>query len=113
MNIKLKDERLCKRWLILVRTQMKVASPLAAGVGSLPSTAGAFAATQAAWRFFNNDPGLFAELILPLRDYARERIALSPAPVGVVAHDWWKLSFSGAPFSQDLGELPTWAGLWV
>ncbi len=28
MNIKLKDERLGKRWLIWVRSQRKVASPL-------------------------------------------------------------------------------------
>jgi len=35
MEIKLKDERLEKRWLFLVRSQMKVSSPLAAGVGSL------------------------------------------------------------------------------
>jgi len=105
MIIKLKDERLSKRWLILVRAQMKVASPLAAGAGSLPSTAQAFAATQAAWRFYNNDRVSLAELIEPLRDYARERIALSPAPFVLVAHDWCKLSFPGHTFRQDLTEL--------
>jgi hypothetical protein len=105
MNIKLKDERLEKRWLILVRSQMKVASPLAAGVGSLPSTRRAFAATQAAWRFYNNERILLAELVGPLRDYARERLALSNAAFVLVAHDWCKLSFPGHNFREDLAEL--------
>lgn len=105
MNIKLKDERLEDRWLILVLSQMKVASPLAAGVGSLPSTAQAFAATQAAWRFYNNERVSLAELVAPLRDYARERVALSTAPFVLVAHDWCKLSFPGHSFREDLAEL--------
>jgi len=105
MDIKLKDERLRKRWLILVRSQMKVASPLAAGVGSLPSTTQAFAATQAAWRFYNNERVSLPELIVPLRDYAREQVALSKAPFVLVAHDWCKLSFPGHEFREDLAEL--------
>ena len=105
MNIKLKDERLEKRWLILVRSQMKAASPLAAGAGGLPSTAKPFAATQAAWRFYNNDRVTLAELIVPLRDYARERTAESNMPFVLVAHDWSKLSFPGHGFREDLAEL--------
>ena len=77
MDIKLKDERLGRRWLILVRSQMKAASPLAAGAGGLPSTAKAFAATQAAWRFYNNERVELPELIVPLRDYARQQVAQS------------------------------------
>jgi hypothetical protein len=105
MGIKLKDERLEKRWLILVRSQMKSASPLAAGVGSLPSTATALAATQAAYRFYSNERITLAELIVPLRDYARERIAESSMPFVLVAHDWCKLSFPGHSFREDMAEL--------
>lgn len=105
MNIRLKDERLGKRWLILVRAQMKVSSPLAAGVGVLPSSTQALAATQAAWRFYNNERVTLAELVEPLRDYARERVALSSAPFVLVAHDWSKLSFPGHEFRRDMAEL--------
>jgi hypothetical protein len=105
MNIKLKDERLGKRWQILVRSQMKVASPLAAGVGALPSTAQAFAATQAAWRFYNNERVELSELVVPLRNYVRERVAASTAPFVLLAHDWCKLSFPGHEFRKDLAEL--------
>ena len=105
MNITLKDERLGKRWLILVRAQMKVSSPLAAGVGVLPSSTQALAATQAAWRFYNNQRVTLAELVEPLREYARERVAVSAAPFVLVAHDWSKLSFPGHEFRRDMAEL--------
>jgi hypothetical protein len=87
MNITLKDGRLEKRWAKLVRSQLKSASPLAAGVGSLPSTKQAFAATQAAWRFYNNERVTLRELIEPLRGYVREQAATSSAPFLLVAHD--------------------------
>lgn len=105
MNITLKDERLGKRWLILVRAQMKVSSPLAAGVGVLPSSTQALAATQAAWRFYNNERVTLAELVEPLREYARERVAESAAAFVLVAHDWSKLSFPGHEFRRDMAEL--------
>jgi hypothetical protein len=103
--IKLKDGRLNKRWLTLVRTQMKSASPLAAGVGALPSTAQPFAATQAAWRFYNNERVSLSELVAPLRDYARSRTAESKMPFVLLVHDWSKLSFPGHDFREDQAEL--------
>lgn len=105
MKIKLKDGRLGKRWQKLVRSQMKSASPLAAGVGSLPSTTQAFAATQAAWRFYNNERVTLPELIEPLRDYVREQVAALDAPFVLLAHDWCKLSYPGHAFREDLAEL--------
>lgn len=105
MDIKLKDERLVKRWKTLVRTQTKSASPLAAGVGSLPGPAKSLAATQAAWRFYNNYRIELPELVVPLRDHAREQIAGSDAPFVLLAHDWCKLSFPGHSFRQDVAEL--------
>jgi hypothetical protein len=105
MNIKLKDGRLEKRWAKLVRSQLKSASPLAAGVGSLPSTKQAFAATQGAWRFYNNERVTLRELIEPLRDYVREQVAASSTPFVLVAHDWCKLSYPEHAFRKDLAEL--------
>jgi hypothetical protein len=103
MKIKLKDERHSKRWKKLVRSQMKAASRLAAGASGLGSKA--FAATQAAWRFYNNDRITLAELIQPLRDYARKQVAISKVAFVLVAHDWCKLSFPGHEFREDLAEL--------
>ena len=45
------------------------------------------------------------ELIVPLRDYAREQVAMSKAPFVLVAHDWCKLSYPGHEFREDLAEL--------
>jgi hypothetical protein len=105
MEIKLKDGRLNKRWLFLVRSQMKVASPLAAGVGGLPNSKAAFSATQAAWRFYNNERVELRELVAPLRDYARMQVNLSSSPFVIMAHDWCKLSFPGHSFRRDMAEL--------
>ena len=49
------EPRLQKRYLIMVQSHLRSAPELAAGVASLPSTSEAFAATQATWRFLNNE----------------------------------------------------------
>jgi Transposase DDE domain len=105
MDIKLKDERLEKRWLFLIRSQMKVSSALAAGVGGLPNSKAAFAATQAAWRFYNNERIEFHELVAPMREYVRTQVNSMQSPFLIVAHDWCKLSFPGHSSRQDMAEL--------
>jgi Transposase DDE domain len=105
MEIKLKDERLNKRWLFLVRSQMKVSSSLAAGVGGLPTVSAAFSATQAAWRFYSNDRIEFQELVVPLREHAHEQATSSQSAFVLVAHDWSKLSFPGQSSRCDMVEL--------
>lgn len=105
MEIKLKDERLEKRWLFLIRSQMKVSSALAAGVGGLPNSKAAFAATQAAWRFYNNERIEFHELVAPMREYVRTQVSSMQSPFLIVAHDWCKLSFPGHSSRQDMAEL--------
>jgi hypothetical protein len=88
MEIKLKDERLEKRWVFLVRSQMKVSSPLAAGVGGWPTFTAPFAATQAAWRFYNNERIEFPELVAPLRNYVQTQVSSMNSAFLIVAHDW-------------------------
>lgn len=105
MEIKLKDERLNKRWFKLVRSQIKVASSLAAGVGGLPDNLSAFAATQAAWRFYSNERIELKELVQPLRQYVRTEVATTDSPFVLVAHDWCKLSYPGHEFRTDLATL--------
>jgi hypothetical protein len=78
---------------------------LATGTGGLPSTKQSFSATQAAWRFYNNDRVELPELIVPLRDCARDAVATSKAPFVLVGHDWCKLSYPGHEFREDLAEL--------
>ena len=78
---------------------------LAAGVASLPSVASAFAATQAAWRFFGNDRVSLAALVEPLRAVGRERLATTEAPFALLVHDWSKLSFASAASKRDLVQL--------
>ena len=86
---------------------MKVASSLAAGAGGLPEggTRSAFAATQASWRFLNNERITFEELVVPLRDFARIQCASIQSPFVLVAHDWSKLSYPGQKRRRDLAEL--------
>ena len=105
MDIKLKDERLAKRWLFLVRSQMRVSSALAAGVGGLPNSKAAFPATQADWRFYNNKDLEYHELVEPMRQYVRTQACATAAPFLIVAHDWCKISFPGHRSRQDMAEL--------
>jgi hypothetical protein len=107
IQIKLKDKRLSKRWEYIVRSHMKVASPLAAGGGGLghASVQQSFAATQAVWRFFSNERITFEELIVPLRDFTRLQCGSIQAPFLLVAHDWSKLSYPGHKSRKDMPEL--------
>lgn len=74
--------------------QIQAAQDLAAGLHSLPGAASAFAATQAAWRFFNNPRIRLAQLVEPLRDAGRQAAAASTASHLLLVHDWSFLSFA-------------------
>jgi hypothetical protein len=88
------EKRLQTRFLTLVQSHMHSAPKLAAGVASLPSIASAFAATQAAWRFHNNDRVTLPALIEPLRAVGRDRLATAKMPFALLIHDWSKLAFA-------------------
>lgn len=85
--------RLQKRYLMLVKSHLHAAPELAAGVASLPSAGSAFAATQAAWRFLNNERVSLPALVEPLREAGCRRAETTDAPFVLLAHDWCKLSF--------------------
>ena len=57
------------------------------GPSGLPSTASAFAATQAAWRFFANERVSLPALAQPLRQAARDAVGHDPPPWALVVHD--------------------------
>jgi Transposase DDE domain len=99
------ESRLRLRYLKLVQAHMHSVPKLAAGVASLPSTRSAFAATQAAWRFNNNERVTLAALIEPLRAIGRERLTVCNMPFALLVHDWCKLSFTFAESKRDLVQL--------
>lgn len=98
------EKRLKSRYLKLVQSHMHSVPKLAAGVASVPSIASAFAATQAAWRFFNNQRVSLPTLIEPLRSAGRDRLARTEVPFALLIHDWSKLSFAAAS-KRDLTQL--------
>jgi hypothetical protein len=89
---------------MLVKSHMHSAPELAAGVASLPGVSSAFAATQGAWRFLNNDRVELSALAAPLREIGRSRTAGSQACFALLVHDWCKLSYSSGS-KQDLVQL--------
>jgi hypothetical protein len=99
------EKRLRARYLKLVQSHLHSVPKLAAGVAALPSTASAFAATQAAWRFFNNDRIPLPALAEPLRAAGRERLATAEMPFALLVHDWCKLSFDHTATRRDLAQL--------
>lgn len=89
------EPRLQKRFLVMVTSQMHAAPKLAAGVRSLPQlTTSAQSATQAAWRFLNNDRVTLPVLAEPLREVGRNACRAIDSPFVMLVHDWCKLSFT-------------------
>jgi hypothetical protein len=99
------DRRLQRRYVMLVRSHLHSAPELAAGVASLPSVGSAFAATQGAWRFLNNDRVSLSALVEPLRDAGRSYVQNTQAAFVLLVHDWCKLGFSHAGDKHDLVQL--------
>ena len=90
------ERRLQGRYVTLVQSHLSAVPELAAGVRSLPALSSAFAATQAAWRFFNNERIKLSELVEPLRDVGRERTAALESDFVILIHDWSKLTYRHA-----------------
>lgn len=90
------EKRLQRRYLILVQSHLRSASELAAGVAALPNVGSSFAATQAAWRFLNNERITLPALVAPLRQAGVERARQTAAPFVLLVHDWSKLGFDDA-----------------
>ena len=97
------ESRLQKRYFILVQSHMRSAPELAAGVASLPATSQAFAATQATWRFLNNERIGMPDLVEPLREVGRSRVRELKSRFALLVHDWCKVSFTYG--KRDLTQL--------
>jgi hypothetical protein len=103
-NLRL-EPRLQQRYLILVQSHMRAAPELAAGVASLPSVSSSFAATQAAWRFLNNEGVSLRTLVEPLRKLGISCAKRSQARFLLLVHDWSKLTFKHPRRKRDLVQL--------
>ena len=88
------DLRLCRRYQDLFLAHLSNAEKLAAGFHANPALSTPFAATQAAWRFFNNPAVSLATLAVPLLDCARREIPVACDQWLLVALDWSNLSFN-------------------
>src|SRR3990172_8011366 len=89
------EPRLKKRYLTLVDQHSSPTSPISAGLRALPDTRTAFAATQAAWRFFRNPLVTLQILMEPIIAHVRSQVQrLSPQAYVLVAHDWSWLNFT-------------------
>jgi hypothetical protein len=94
-----------KRFLTLVESHMRAPHDLAAGIAALPGIGTAFAATQGAWRFLNNDRVKLPALVVPLREVGRTRLNDTSAAFGLLVHDWCKFTFKQPTRKQDLVQL--------
>ncbi len=84
---------------------MKSANQNAAGPALLAGQAEAQAATQAAWRFLNNDNVTLLDLVEPLRELGLDRCQQSESEYVLLAHDWCKLDFKSHSSKRDVHQI--------
>lgn len=99
------DRRLQGRYQTLVKAHMHTVPRTAAGPSSGRGAAGGFAATQAAWRFLNNERVSLTALAEPLRAAGRRAVEQSPAGFVLVVHDWCKLDYRRHASKRDVVQL--------
>jgi hypothetical protein len=99
------DRRLQQRYVQLVKAHMSSSSRVAAGPTLLPGKAQATAATQAVWRFLNNERVGLAALAEPLRHAGREACRQSPSDFVLLVHDWCKIDYKGHTSKKDLRQI--------
>jgi hypothetical protein len=99
------DRRLQRRYVQLVKEHMSSSTRTAAGPLLLPGQNKSAAATQAAWRFFNNDRVDMAALAAPMRQAGRDAAAESASEFVLLAHDWCKIDYGKHTAKSDVRQL--------
>lgn len=99
------DRRLQQRYVKLVKAHTSSSTRTAAGPALLPQTRTSAAATQAAWRFLNNERVELPALVKPLREAGRAACAESQSDFVLLAHDWCKIDYGGHASKQDRRQL--------
>ncbi len=77
----------------MVESHQQATQALACGIHAIPDANSAFAATQAAYRFLNNDRVTLRALAEPLIEMARKEAAIACKQWGLVIHDWSLLMY--------------------
>ena len=96
-----RDDRLQSRYLRLVEGHLSPAQRLACGIRAVPGVSKTFAATQAAYRFFNNPRVALRTLAEPLVDVAREAIKTDCDRYVLAVHDWSSLKLQRRTSNPD------------
>lgn len=87
------EPRLQRRYRHLVAENLHTSEGIAAGVRALPGAGGAFARTQAAWRFYNNKRVELPDLAEPLLRCGSQALRESSEHYGLVVYDWSRLEY--------------------
>jgi hypothetical protein len=82
-----------KRYVKLVKAHMHASTRSAHGPRNLPDLGQGASASQATWRFLNNERVSLEKLVEPLRKLGREGCVGSASPFVLLAHDWSKLGY--------------------
>jgi hypothetical protein len=77
----------------MVQSHAQATQALASGIHAVPDANTAFAATQAAYRFLNNERVTLRALAAPLLEAARSESAVACDAWGLVVHDWSQLMY--------------------
>jgi hypothetical protein len=99
------DRRLQLRYVKLVKAHMSPSSSTASGPTIAADGLAGASATQAAWRFFNNDRVNLTALAEPLREAGRIGCLQSESEFVLLAHDWSKLDYAKHQSKQDRLQL--------
>ncbi len=99
------EKRLRDRYEDLVKGHAATLQDVAAGIRSLPDAKDAFAATQAAWRFFANEDTTLPALVEPLLRAARDAVRSACSRVALVVLDWSQLHYARHSSKADRAAL--------
>lgn len=99
------EPRLQQRYLKLVESHYQAAQALASGIHAVPDICTTFAATQAAYRFLNNERVTLRALAKPLIEAAREETASACDRWALVVHDWSQLMYPNHDQKKDRAVL--------
>jgi DDE family transposase len=99
------ERRLQRRYEALVRAHVKLGNLSTAGPAIPADQLRAHTATQATWRFLNNERVTLSALVHPLREAGRVATSQSRSPFVLVVHDWCKLDFKTHTAKTDVIEL--------
>lgn len=89
----------------LVQSHSGASQAVASGIHALPGASQAFAATQGAYRFFNNLNVTLGDLAAPLIELASREVPRACDRYALIVHDWSQLMFPEHEAKKDRASL--------